>query len=129
MEKEIKALSKALENLLVAVLGKATRTIVVDPAPVVHAPKNVVEATPIASAPPVVPVVPAPVQATPVAPGPVTHDQVRALLLPIIQSDQGAMTAVHSVLTQQFKVNELTSLPVASIPEFMAAVNQALEAA
>jgi hypothetical protein len=49
-------------------------------------------------------------------------------LLPIIQSNQDAMGAVHGVLTGQFKVNELTSLPVASIPQFMAAVNQALDA-
>ena len=117
MQKEIKGLAQAIENLLTAVLIKEQAV-----APEVHAPKN----EPIAPAVKAAPVVP---PAAPAAQGPVTHDEVRALLLPIIQSDQNAMTAVHSVLTQQFKVNELTSLPVAQIPQFMTAVNQALEAA
>ena len=128
MLKETKELAQAIENLLVFVLGKES-------APEVLAPVNPAPAVKVA---PVVPVVEAaPVATTPTevgptiqeAIGPVSHDEVRALLLPIIQSNQEAMTAVHSILTQQFKVNELTSLPVASIPAFMAAVNAALEAA
>ena len=132
MLKETKELAQAIENLLVFVLGKES-------APEVLAPKNEpapVHASgvhaPVVPPAPAVTVVPAPVMsvpdAAPVAQGPVSHDEVRALLLPIIQSNQEAMTAVHSILTGTFKVNELTSLPVAQIPEFMAAVNAALEA-
>jgi hypothetical protein len=112
MKKETQELAQAIENLVLVILSKAQ----VGLTPPVPAEQET----------PQVQVVPTPARTAPV--GPTTHDEVRALLLPIIQSDQNAMTAVHSVLTQQFKVNELTSLPVAQIPEFMQAVNAALEA-
>ena len=126
MKKETEALAKALADLIAAV-GNVPEPVEVQPPPA--APTAVVPPA-VAPAPPA-PVAPAAPAATPPpAPtSPMTHDEVRAHLLPIIQSDQNAMTAVHGVLTGQFGVNELTSLPVAQIPQFMEAVNQALEAA
>jgi hypothetical protein len=136
MKKETTALAKAIENLIVACLPVLTEAQPV-PAPVspsVVPPQAAQVIPPVAAAPPA-PVAPAPVAPAPVAPapvvpvaGPVTHDEVRAHLLPIIQSNQNAMTAVHGVLTGQFAVNELTSLPVATIPAFMQAVEAALAA-
>jgi len=137
MKKETMALAKAFENLIVSICNQNTvsHDVVpqqVTPAPVAVAPAvNPVPAKVVKAVPAkVAPVAPAPVVpeavATPV--GPVTHDEVRTHLLPIIQSNQNAMTAVHGVLTGQFGVNELTSLPVASISTFMVAVDAALAA-
>ena len=154
MQKETRELAQAIESLVESLLDNVSQ-IVVDrvntlvgthtmapidtpvaehtfPDAPVAAPKNVVPAAPVITAPvvppTVAPTIPA-VPSTPAAPvAMMTHDEVRAHLLPIIQSNQEAMTKVHGILTGQFAVNELTSLPVAQIPEFMAQVNAALEA-
>ena len=134
MEKEIRDLTKAIRELISAIPQPQSGTPQSVPAPEVpKAPEAPAPEAPKAPAAPAVPEAPVAPEApaapvVPEAPAAMTHDEVRAKLLPIIQSNQGAMTAVHDVLTKQFAVNELTSLPVAQIPMFMTAVDQALEA-
>ena len=131
MKKETTALAKALENLIVAILNGDNVVPQGVPAPVSPCvvPPQAAQPAATPTAPVINPVPEAPAPVVPVAPvAAMTHDEVRAKLLPIIQSNQNAMTAVHEVLTKQFQVNELTSLPVASIAPFMAAVDAALAA-